>query len=526
MTRQALKIFASLLLLVSLQAQDGTVDETFALDGHTLTEIIEDKNSAATDVIVLEDGKILASGTFDNFGRPGLVVVRYNPDGSLDESFGEGGIATTFFSETQVEGTPSAMAVQSDGKIILSGASTSQTDFDLALARLNADGSVDSSFGTNGGILTPVGDSHDHSNDMVLQEDDKIILAGSTSGDNGTDAIVVRFTPDGQLDNTFGNGGIVITDFEGGADVFNTVELQSNGKIVAGGYSSYFGFSFAVAKYNSDGSLDTSFDQDGLLFIDGLKEWIVSITLLNEHQIMVLGTDGGSDVQLARLNSDGSLDTAFGNNGTLVTTFVNSTNDGPTELLVQNDNKFVVVGTTWQSGPWVMSGQRFNADGTVDNSFADNGAFFINLNEQDFSRANGATLAEDGSIFIAGRTLTDKRIGIFTVLKINNSTGPLVGVEKEEELTKGFSLAQNYPNPFNPSTTIKFSIPETGFVSLKVFDILGKVVIELVNEELNAGSYSATFNTTDVGKNLASGIYFYRLEAGQFSQTKKLMLIK
>ncbi|MDZ7767198.1 MAG: hypothetical protein U5K00_22760 [Melioribacteraceae bacterium] len=97
MTRQALKLFASLFLLISLQAQDGTVDETFALDGHTMTEILEDKNSAATNVIVLEDGKILASGTFDNFGRPGLVVVRYNPDGSLDESFGEGGIATTFF---------------------------------------------------------------------------------------------------------------------------------------------------------------------------------------------------------------------------------------------------------------------------------------------------------------------------------------------------------------------------------------------------------------------------------------------
>lgn len=104
--------------------------------------------------------------------------------------------------------------------------------------------------------------------------------------------------------------------------------------------------------------------------------------------------------------------------------------------------------------------------------------------------------------------------------------GITTSVEQTEELANSFELLQNYPNPFNPSTTIKFSIPESGFVSLKVYDVLGKEVATLVNNELAAGSYSAIFDANNYSQNLSSGIYFYKLESGNFVQTKKLMLIK
>ena len=100
-------------------------------------------------------------------------------------------------------------------------------------------------------------------------------------------------------------------------------------------------------------------------------------------------------------------------------------------------------------------------------------------------------------------------------------------VKKEDKtIPNKFNLSQNYPNPFNPSTNIKFSIPSSGTVSLKVYDMLGKEVAELVNDELAAGNYTVEFNADAVNQNLASGVYFYRLESKYLSQTKKLMLIK
>jgi hypothetical protein len=95
-------------------------------------------------------------------------------------------------------------------------------------------------------------------------------------------------------------------------------------------------------------------------------------------------------------------------------------------------------------------------------------------------------------------------------------------VEVEINFPDEFSLSQNYPNPFNPSTTIKYSIPSSEFVKLKVFDVLGNEVATLVNEEKPKGIYKVDFN----GANLSSGIYFYTLQAGQFSETKKLILMK
>jgi hypothetical protein len=254
---------------------------------------------------------------------------------------------------------------------------------------------------------------------------------------------------------------------------------------------------------------------------------ILSIQLLNQNQILFVGgTSGGSKVALGRVNADGTLDNTFGTDGLLETNFLNSISDNSVKLLVQNDNKFIVIATTWQSGPYIMSGQRFNIDGSVDDTFGDVGAFFIDLNAQDYSRSNSAVIAQDGSIFVAGETLTDKRITIFSILKINNSSAPLTDVQSDNLVAKDFSLSQNYPNPFNPSTTIKFSIPQSAFVSLKVFDVLGKEVAILVNDYLSAGTYSTLFEASSAGKNLSSGVYFYRIETNQFSQTKKFMLMK
>jgi hypothetical protein len=98
----------------------------------------------------------------------------------------------------------------------------------------------------------------------------------------------------------------------------------------------------------------------------------------------------------------------------------------------------------------------------------------------------------------------------------------LTSVKHMNEIAQGFFLEQNYPNPFNPSTRIAFSVQRSGFTTLKVYDILGREVRTLVNETLQSGSHEVTFNA----EGLSSGVYFYRLQAGEFAQTRRLLLLR
>jgi uncharacterized delta-60 repeat protein len=527
----------AILFNINTYSQDGTIDLNFGNNGFVTTQIIPDndlKNSTATGVVIQPDGKILAAGSYDNYGKNAVAVARYKEDGSIDQTFGENGIVRSYFAETHIVGAVNGLALQSDGRIIVTGYATSATDYDLALMRFDTDGTVDSTFGNNGRVLTQIGPSHDYAYDMIIQPDDKIVLTGATHNSLIIDGILVRYTPDGQLDNTFGNNGVVITDFTGGADDYRAIALQSNWKIVVGGYSNNTVTGrreFALAKYNSDGSLDNSFHEDGLMTFESLIGGVVSVKILNQNQILILGgTGGGWKVALAKVNADGTLDSNFGTNGMLQTNFVNSTSDNAVKLLVQEDNKFIVTGSSLiSSGASVMSGQRFNADGSVDETFADNGAFFIDLTERGFSSSHSSVMANDGSIYVAGKTFTDKNINIFAILKLNNDSTPLVSVKDVIELPKDFKLEQNYPNPFNPVTTINYTIPTSEFggqmaelVSLSIYDVLGNEVVRLVNEHQSPGSYQVTFNAS----NLSSGLYLYKLSTGNYSKTNKMMLLK
>jgi len=117
----------------------------------------------------------------------------------------------------------------------------------------------------------------------------------------------------------------------------------------------------------------------------------------------------------------------------------------------------------------------------------------------------------------------DSRDGNFEIYYKRDPTGNVVGINSiSNEIPKEFSLSQNYPNPFNPNTLISYDLPAADYVSLKIFDLLGKEVVTLVNEKQNAGSYSVNFN----GSNLSSGMYYYKLESGNFTDTKKMILIK
>jgi uncharacterized delta-60 repeat protein len=186
-------------------------------------------------------------------------VARYNANGSLDTSFdGDGKLTTAFVSD----GVAHDVAVQSDGKIVVAGYTYSGSNNDFAVVRYNADGSLDTSFGAGGKVITDFGSAGDHGYSLALQSDGKIVVAGGTGAVGAYSLALARYNTDGSLDTSFDGDGRVSTAI-GSSSVGYGVAIQPDGKIVVTGEGGTGNYYFAVARYNSDGSLDTSFDGDG-----------------------------------------------------------------------------------------------------------------------------------------------------------------------------------------------------------------------------------------------------------------------
>jgi uncharacterized delta-60 repeat protein len=269
---------------------DGSLDETFGIEG-IVTTAIGSGSDIAYSVVLQSDGKIVAAG----FSRIGLnndfAVVRYNTDGSLDETFGIEGIVTTFIGSGTAD-IAYSVVLQSDGKIVAAGESRIGPNNDFAVVRYNTDGSLDETFGIEGIVTTAIGLSADVANSVVLQSDGKIVAAGYSYNGTNDDFAVVRYNTDGSLDETFGIEGIVTTAIGSELDIAHSVVLQSDGKIVATG-ESYNGlnYDFAIVRYNTNGLLDTTFSGDGIVTTAiGLSDDAAySVVLQSDGKIVAAG---------------------------------------------------------------------------------------------------------------------------------------------------------------------------------------------------------------------------------------------
>jgi uncharacterized delta-60 repeat protein len=337
---------------------DGTLDNTFGSRGRVRTDF-PGLAAVPSSVVIQPDGKIVvAGGAFPLFTFAGnFEVVRYNPNGSLDTSFGNGGIVTTTFPEGSYAFD---VALQPDGKIVAAGTifvdfipgEPSNTDF--ALARYNQDGTPDATFGNGGQVTTDFVGMEDDAFSVLIQPDGNIVAVGSAN-DPATyyDFAAVRYLSNGTIDTTFGVAGKVSTDFGArGFDRAHSAALQADGSIVAAGFAiSANGISqnFAVARYTSSGVLDTTFSRDGLTQIDfgSCCQSAYKVLLQSDGKIITVGyantESSDSDFLLARLSSRGSLDATFGVGGKVRTSF-GDLNGGANGAALQSDGKIVAVG--------------------------------------------------------------------------------------------------------------------------------------------------------------------------------------
>jgi uncharacterized delta-60 repeat protein len=290
---------------VARYRRDGSLDPTFGGDGTVTTDL--GSEDEAWDVVVQTDGKIVVAGVslvIDGLAGD-FAVVRYNPDGSLDGSFGTGGVVLT-----ELAGWAFALALQDDGKIVVAGTGgLSQVTQDVALVRYETDGDLDPSFGGDGIASVDLGNGADDvALDVALQADGKLVVAGfvePVGGELPADFLLARFNVDGTLDTqgldpyldaSFGTNGSVTTDFDGGDDQAWAVAIESGGKIVVAGLTGVTPYEtpsdFALARYNLDGSLDQSFGSGGKLtteFETGANE-IKDLAIQADGAIVAAGT--------------------------------------------------------------------------------------------------------------------------------------------------------------------------------------------------------------------------------------------
>jgi uncharacterized delta-60 repeat protein len=327
---------------------DGTLDTTFGGDGRVTTDFGEAEPVAVANAAALQpDGKIIAAGrSGPHGGGSNFALARYQSDGTLDTTFGGDGRVTT----VEAPGEIFSVAVQPDGKIVAAGG--------LSLARYLPDGTPDTTFGNDGlvSIADLVTIAFDEVFAAALQPDGKIVAAGKFFNPSTTqqEFALARYLPDGTLDTPFDSGGHVTTDV-GGSGFASAVALEPDGKIVAAG--SIFNVAtshldFALARYLPDGTLDTTFGGDGRVTTDfGVPSSAHALALQADGKIVAVGGAFFVRFALARYRPDGSLDTTFGDDG-LVTTDVGGANTSFADALVIQplDGRLVVAGSSSVTG--------------------------------------------------------------------------------------------------------------------------------------------------------------------------------
>ncbi|WP_329342860.1 calcium-binding protein [Streptomyces sp. NBC_00663] len=381
-------------------AAPGGLDPTFSGDGKVLTSLADEDR--ANDVAVQSDGKIVSVGSSADYslGESDFALTRHNPDGTPDAGFGGDGKVTTAvnnmdpglqWSEAQ------ALALQADGKIVVVGSSWRgyENCCWFTVARYNTDGTLDTGFGGGDGrVFTDFG-APDEARDVAVQPDGKIVAVGTGGGQ----VAVARYNADGTPDASFGGGdGQVSTDpapesQEEGGDG-RALALQPDGKIVVGGEVGTTRFDFVLLRYTASGALDTSFSGDGIERTDfGDYESVEGLAVQPDGKIVAAGGSGGR-FALARYNPGGTLDTGFDGDGKVLT----AGGSAADVKLQPGDGRIVIAGSNGSGGDFAVL--RYNTDGSQDGGFGTAGVTTADFGGSD--AAYGVALQPDGRIVAAG----------------------------------------------------------------------------------------------------------------------------
>lgn len=395
-------LIAGLTIAGSAMAAPGGLDATFGSGGKTSFTL---SNCDARSLALQSDGKILIAGS-SFVSSNDFTIVRFLANGSPDTNFGTSGKVVTDFSGNS-DGI-NKVIVQADGTILVAGTATTNAGQDFALARYLSNGTLDPSFdpiGQDGKVSTDFGTGNDDiGSAMAVQSDGKILVAGYVLDGTSANFGLVRYNANGSRDTNFGTDGRVTTDFNGSSDVVTSIAVQSDGKIVLGGYAFVTagkGFDFALARYNSDGTPDSSFGVAGKINLDlanGNFDYLQALTVLSSGKILAVGSSA-SHYAVARFKSNGELDSTFGNGGVTITDF-GDPNENLYSLLVLPSGKFLAGG----SGDKSFALLCYRANGSLDTSFGTNGRSLVRFatDASKFDTCRGLALTAQKRVIAGG----------------------------------------------------------------------------------------------------------------------------
>lgn len=471
----------------------GDLDFSFGSTGTVITDL-GDGYDQCFGLVIQSDQKVVVGGRSigeDGYGHP--TLIRMNTDGSLDNSFGQDGIATVDITHGGefVLGDP--LSIQPDGKLLFASNKWQPEGTVIAVTRFNTDGSLDTSFGMEGTASADVSGYMNTAHSMIRQSDGKIVVVGYGKyfANDVSRLLVVRLLENGELDLDFGDEGSIFLSDEGYTHMAMDVTQQSDGKILLTGRRLMSGYSeYSVIRLNENGSFDSSFGDGGVANVDlGYGYDIPThIEVRANGSIVVAGLvdigSGTNSFALLGLNSNGETDFSFGNNGLVIGPF-EGLFDSAQSLVETEDGKIVLVGHHVQGNFIYGTVLRYHSDGAIDTSFGENGVAFI---EAYSYHLENVLVQADGKIVVCGwMGYTDTNEHHFSASRLYYDDSVSI-----EDISSDSTDLLVFPNPGKNKVYLKCKYQA---FELKVYDMWGNLIFEtpkvgIDNVELDVSEFA------------------------------------
>ncbi len=516
-------ISAMMALSVGLSAQPaGTLDPTFANSGINILDI--GFVDLFTDVEIQNDQKIVAVGiTYNQSFVASAQAYRFLPDGSPDLSFGNGG---SFTYSLNFEANVYGCAIRENGKIVMTGSTTDYNDYRILLIQLNENGTLDASFGVNGVVVQKIGPDmnnfEDFSYALTLQDDGMILVAGSSRNiDLQYVPVVVRFTENGVLDTTFGTEGVASIPVIEVENDFDCLVVQDDGKIVASGHyaNELLSFALLVVRFLPDGTLDDTFGDNGIINYPYQADAEgFGITLTTDEKILITGFTASASynysMMLIKFDQQGNPDPGFGDGGLVIADY--GQYDIGYGIYVQGDEKIIVAGTTGElvPGNCDMAIWRYNPDGTLDNTFGLDGMSIIQISD---GPDEGLAMAHqnDGKVVIAGKSYNN--IYDYAIVRILNDFS--TGIPQNETTT--FSITPN-PVAQNSNLQVSYELSAPDNIHIEIINALGATTSVIEMGYQDSGLQNSSFT---LPSSIGQGVYYIRISGNGFEVTASKLIV-
>ena len=461
-----------------IMAQQGTLDSTFSGDGKLFLAPSASHDNAY-GVVVQADSNIVIGGVSITQSATSfdICAVRVHPDGSIDSTFGTNGY--TIYDHAGGFDVAYDIDLQTDGKIIMTGAvSITAANTDMLVVRLNTDGSFDSTFAGNGKLIIPINTSEDYAREAAIQPDGKILIGGytKTPGFTYNNAVMVRINTDGTLDTTFGTGGIALPNFSTQSETIDAITLTPTGDIRAVGYSWANNTAQGIAMgFFANGSVDSTFGTNGMRNMTGMSYARGIVQRNNKYYVCGNGSVAGI---ITAMTEGGVNISTFGSGGNVVVNLFNSV--AYNEITTQQDGKIIAGGGTsiamFQSDFLIT---RIDTAGVLDATFGVNGNVHLDLGIQTSESLYGLAIQYDGKILGAGTSIVTTNNDMAIVRLNASSTATAVA-----EIGVDNNSAIVYPNPATNFFTIAFE-QNAGVKNISLINSFGQVVFQKQNQKEN-----------------------------------------